>query len=149
LAFEMRKLKWNYPEVPPALPSFSAVEFDILFFGYTPAFIVNSSAWAFIHTAKEPPDEITFPSRAIEIPPIISDKTVLATQSQLVWPIFIEPVDYQAVMKGRSFVHFHASVQYRDAFGIERETTVHKRWENSEIPGLSDEWVDYGKNEQT
>jgi hypothetical protein len=150
LAFDLSDIKWHNPPVPPFNSAISGATYKILFFGYTPAYIVDSSVWVFVDTSKEPPNE---PTRSpIAIPKIISSNMDMAAQTAPIWPLFFEPEQLEAIRKGLSFIHFHGYIKYRDQFDKQRQTTIKCRWEESDIVGLNGEWVPYGKpedNQQT
>ena len=103
LAFKLNDIEWNHPPVPPSDSTLGSARYEVLFFGYTPAYIVDMSVWAFVDASKEPPTETR--QSSISIPKIVSSDTELPVQIAIIWPIFSKPEETEAIRKGRSFVH--------------------------------------------
>src|SRR5437016_12562854 len=59
LVLELNDIEWNDPPLPPFASTVSGVTYKVLFFGYTPAFIIGTSVWAFVDASKEPQTEGT------------------------------------------------------------------------------------------
>ncbi len=145
LVFELNDIEWNNPPLPPFASTVSGVTYKVRFFGYTPAFIIGTSVWAFVDASKEPPTEGTRSS--MPIPKIVSSDTEFPVQKVPIWPIFWDSAQTEAVREKRSFIHFHGCIRYKDQFDKQRETTIKCRWEESSIPGLGGKWITYGKPE--
>jgi hypothetical protein len=144
LSFELPDIAWEGTPIPP-FSTIGSVRYKILYFGYTPAFIVRAQMWAFVDTLNEPVTQVI---SDIPIPTIVSMGTELPLIKTLIWPIIPEPGKTETdIREKRAFIHFHGRIQYDDVFGRRREATIKRRWEESGIPWLNGRWVTYGRPE--
>lgn len=146
ISIKVKDLEWHNPILPPSHFSPKDIECEIEFFGYTTATIKDSGIIAFADDDPYPvSSKFTF-SRLLDNGIIAPPKTLLG--STPIWPFPLEKTVAEAIRDCRCFVHLVAFIDYIDAFGKQRRTSIKCRWEEGMIPGMAGTWRTYGSPEE-
>jgi hypothetical protein len=128
LRVQVMPLEW------PLQPGPAHLQYRVMHYGATEAYITSSCARAEITDSPEPVDDAHwFP--AMSIPQIISpNDRVIEAQVQGIFPkMTLEQEDIDAIDAGKKFIHFRGFIRYDDVFGTERATRFRRMWEVSKV----------------
>ncbi len=106
----------------PFKPTLYVVEYDVLFYGATAAFISDTSVWA---TDAESPEFDQTKLPIVELPKVIKPNIEVIKCRTWLW-LKLEWID--EINRGKRLIHFHGFIRYTDVFMIPRETKFRYLW---------------------
>jgi hypothetical protein len=128
LRIEMVALDYEWPKGLSVGPT---VQFDILCYGSTEAFIESKDVWCDILDSETPsPHGIGY---LMELPNAVTAKATIPRQNVFIWPCLNGDV-LQDVKDRRRFVHCYGLIRYQDVFGKKRETGFYYIWQTIKRP---------------
>jgi hypothetical protein len=116
--------------VKPDEYTLQEVSFALEVIGTTPAFIVESTATAFISRSEEPSNwKLNLP---MGLSAILKPSATLRTA--LIWDALHNDGTFEEIRDGIAFVHFYGRIEYVDVFDEKRVTSFRYVWKYFDSP---------------